>query len=308
MANIAFIFHGKIKNRKNIFSSIHKHFNSRHKFKLVFTERAGHSVLLAQKAVVEGFTHIICVGGDGSLNEVVNGIMKVKANVSNNRWSDIRLGVLPMGTGNDFAKSLNVSKDIEDLKRTIESDSFKVIDLGFAEYHNTSGEKQHRYFINITDVGMGGMVAERLSRYAKWMGTTLTYQRAILSTLLTYKNQSVKATSDTFVYEGKVMNFIIANGKYFGSGLGIAPDAMTDDGEFSVVIFGEISLLDYIKNLREVQKCKKISLPGLQYKSAREVYIESPSPGSLPIDMDGEFIGYAPVKLSIVPAVIKFLC
>lgn len=308
MANIAFIFHGKIKNRRNISSSIEKNFSSEHNLISLFTERVGHSALLAEQAVAEGFTHIICVGGDGSLNEIVNGIIKAKANLSNNRWSSVRLGVLPMGTGNDFAKSLNVSKDIEGLKQMIVLDSFKVIDLGFAEYHDTSGEKQNRYFINITDIGMGGMVAERLSGYGKWMGTTLTYQRAILSTLLTYKNQSLKATSDTFVYEGKVMNFIIANGKYFGSGLGIAPDAETDDGKFSVVIFGEISLLDYIKNLRNVQKCKKISLPGLQYKSAREVYIESPSPSSLPIDMDGEFIGYAPVKLSIVPAVIKFLC
>lgn len=139
------------------------------------------------------------------------------------------------------------------------------------------------------------------------MGATLTYQRAILTTLLTYKNQPVRAKADGFTYEGSIMNFIVANGKYFGSGLGIAPDAVADDGEFSVVILGEISLTDYIKNLGSVQKCRKISHPGLHYKSAKEVFIDSPA-GPLAIDMDGEFIGYSPMKVSITPAAVRFLC
>jgi diacylglycerol kinase family enzyme len=189
----------------------------------------------------------------------------------------------------------------------VEEDSFKTIDLGLVEFQNKAGEKQIRYFINITDVGMGGVVAERLSRYSKWMGAYLTYQRAILTTLLSYKHQPVKAVADSFTYEGSIMNFIVANGQYFGSGLGIAPDASATDGEFSVVILGEISLLDYIKNLGSVQKCQKISHPDLHYQSAKEVVIDSPA-GPLAIDMDGEFIGYSPMKVTVAPASVKFLC
>jgi YegS/Rv2252/BmrU family lipid kinase len=307
MANIAFIFHGRIKHRNTIFMELQRTFGSAHQLKCFVTETAGHSVVLAEQAIREGYTHIICVGGDGSLNEVANGLMKAKANVPSDVWNNIRLGVLPMGTGNDFAKTLNTPKDAGGLKRIIESDKFKAIDLGLVVFHNKAGQKQSRYFINITDVGMGGVVAEHLSRYSKWMGAYLTYQRAILTTLLTYKHQPVKAVADTFTYEGSIMNFIVANGKYFGSGLGIAPDADAADGKFSIVILGEISLLDYIRNLGKVQKCQKISHPELHYKSAREVSIESPV-GPLAIDMDGEFIGYSPMTVSVVPTSVRFLC
>jgi YegS/Rv2252/BmrU family lipid kinase len=307
MANIAFIFHGRIKNRDKIFAALQLTFGAAHQLKSYVTETAGHSAVLAEQAVKEGNTHIICVGGDGSLNEVANGLMQAKATTASNGWANIRMGVLPMGTGNDFVKTVNAPNDAEVLKRVIEADSHKTIDLGRVEYHNRKGEKQSRYFINITDVGMGGVVAERLSRYSKWMGAYLTYQRAILTTLLTYRHQPVKAVADSFTYEGSIMNFIVANGKYFGSGLGIAPDAVADDGEFSVVILGEISLLDYIRNLGDVQKCRKISHPDLHYKSAKEVFIDSPA-GPLAIDMDGEFIGYSPMKVTVAPASVRFLC
>lgn len=307
MPTIAFIFHGRISNHQCIFNGLQQTFGASHQLKSYVTENAGHSVMLAQQAVAEGCTHIVCVGGDGSLNEVANGLMKAKQTLSSDVWKIIRMGVLPMGTGNDFVKTVNAPKDAEGLKRLIESDSYKTIDLGLVEYFNKASEKQTRHFINITDVGMGGVVAERLSRYSKWMGATLTYQRAILTTLLTYKNQPIKAKANSFSYEGNIMNFIIANGKYFGSGLGIASDAVADDGEFSVVVLGEISLFDYIKNLGDVQKCRRISHPDLHYKTAKEVYIESPA-GPLAIDMDGEFIGYSPMKVSVVSAAVRFLC
>lgn len=307
MANIAFIFHGRIKNSDKVFAELQTTFGAAHQLKSYITESAGHSVALAEQAVREGNTHVICVGGDGSLNEVANGLMKVKANLGSDIWSKLRMGVLPMGTGNDFVKTVKAPPDAEGLKRLIEADTYQTIDLGLVEYHNRKGEKQSRYFINITDVGMGGVVAERLSNYSKWMGAYLTYQRAILTTLLTYKHQPVKAVADSFTYEGSIMNFIVANGKYFGSGLGIAPDAEVTDGAFSIVVLGEISLIDYIKNLGNVQKCEKIIHPELQYKSAKEVLIDSPA-GPLAIDMDGEFIGYSPMKVTVAPASVKFLC
>lgn len=306
MRHIAFIFHGKIKNREPLIADLETTFGASAILKTYVTERTGHSAELATLAVKEGCTHLICVGGDGSLNEVANGLMKAKISCSEEVWKSIRLGVLPLGTGNDFVKTVHAPTDVAGLKQVIENDTYETIDLGFVEYQSKEGEKQSRYFINITDVGMGGVVAEKLSYYSKWMGAALTYQRAILSTLLSYKHQPLKAVADSFTYEGSVMNFIVANGKYFGSGLGIAPDANPSDGKFSVVILGEISLLDYIKNLGEVKKCRKIIHPDLQYKSAKEVLVES-SAAPLPIDMDGEFIGYSPMKVSVVPSAIRFL-
>ena len=307
MADIAFILHGRTKNRTSIFSAVEKTLGSSHRLKFFVTEPNVYAVRLAELAVSEGFTHIVSIGGDGTLNEVANGLMKAKESMHNNSWKNIRMGCLPMGTGNDFIKTLNVPANIQAFKEVLEADRFKTIDLGLVEFRSKTGELAIRYFINITDVGMGGLVAEKLSRYSRWMGPLLTYQRAILSTLLTYKSQTVNAQGDSFAYDGEILNFIVANGKYFGSGLGIAPHASIDDGQLSIVVLGKISLLDYIKLLSQVRQCKPITHPAFYYTSAKELRLYSPS-GPLPIDMDGEFIGYSPMKVSIVPGALRFLC
>lgn len=307
MADIAFISHGRAKKRGSIFSALEKTLGSSHRIKFFVTERTLNAFRLAELAVTEGFTHILSIGGDGTLNEVANGLMKAKQTMPDDHWSHVRMGGLPMGTANDFLKTLDVPTDVQTLKEALETDSFKNIDLGLVEFNAKSGEPASRYFINITDLGMGGVVAEKLSRYSRWMGPLLTYQRAILSTLLTYKSQTINAAADSFTYDGEILNFVVANGKYFGSGLGIAPHATIDDGQLSIVILGKISLLDYMKLLSKVRQCKPITHPAFYYKSAKEIRINSPS-GPLPIDMDGEFIGYSPMKVTVVPRALRFLC
>jgi YegS/Rv2252/BmrU family lipid kinase len=299
MKNLAFIIHGKVTHRDRLVNELKNIFKGDYTLQFLYTEHKDHSIELATHAVVNDATHVICVGGDGSLNEVANGIMQV-------RNENVRMGALPNGTGNDFVKTMQVTNNINDLKKYIDADSYREIDLGLVQFMGIDGKTSQRYFINITDVGMGGVVAEKLSSASKWMGATVKYQKAILSTLLTYKNQSLKATADNFTHHGKVMNFIVANGKYFGSGMGIAPDAKPDDGLFSIVIVGEISMLDYLKNLGTVKKCQRIVHPELKYLSAAEVLVEATAE-PLAIDMDGEFIGYSPMKIIVVPKAIKFL-
>jgi diacylglycerol kinase (ATP) len=307
MFNIAFIFHGKIRKWNHIFSQLKQSFNADHKLASFITKSAMHSIELAEQAVMEGFTHIISIGGDGTLNEVANGLMNAKKQMSEEDWHRIRLGVLPMGTGNDFIKTVNAPKDIEGIQKLVLTDSFKNIDLGLVKYQATDGGTLSRYFINIADVGIGGVVVEKLNRYSRWLGPRLTYQRAILSTFLRYKGSTVKAIADDFTYEGRIKGLVVAKGKYFGSGLGIAPDAAPDNGQFAVVVLGEISMLDYLKNLRDVSRCKKIIHPGVHYKTAKKVLIES-SEEPMPLDIDGEFVGYTPLNISIAPSAIKFLC
>ena len=165
---------------------------------------------------------------------------------------------------------------------------------------------QSGYFINITDLGIGGVISRKLAGSRKLLGATLTYQAVIISTaFIGYKHQLIKAKADKFEYAGKIMNFIVANGKYFGSGLGIAPDAKPDDGLFSIVIVGDVSLWDYLMNLSTIRKCLKVKHPKLQYFDAEEICIKSES--LLPIDMDGEFIGYSPLKINIIHNVLTFI-
>ena len=301
MKRIAFIIHGRIAKNAKLTRDIATVFNGM-EYNLFATTEAQQATTLTQQAVSAGYNYIICIGGDGSLNEVVNGFMQSNTVLSNN----IYLGLLPYGTGNDFAKTMGISKNIAELKQYIETDSYKATDIGEVNYTNRSSDNATRYFINITDVGMGGLAAEKINSYPKWLPSNLAYQLAILSTLLSYKKKDMTADADTFSYAGRTMNIIVANGKYFGSGLGIAPHAQTNDGKLAIVIAADISLWDYIMNIGTVRKCQKVQHPQMLYHEAKTITVTAKEPMS--IDMDGEFIGYSPMRISIAPGCINFLC
>lgn len=301
MKRIAFIIHGRIAKNTKLIREIEAVFNGMD-YKLFTTTQAQHATTLTKQSIYSGYQYIVCVGGDGSLNEVVNGFMQLEA------WPGHRLflGLLPYGTGNDFAKTMGISKNIAELKQYIETDSYKATDIGEVNYTNRSSDNATRYFINITDVGMGGLAAEKINSYPKWLPSNLAYQLAILSTLLSYKKKDMTADADTFSYAGRTMNIIVANGKYFGSGLGIAPHAQTNDGKLAIVIAADISLWDYIINIGTVRKCEKVQHPQMLYYDAKTITVTANEPMS--IDMDGEFIGYSPMRISIAPGCINFLC
>ncbi len=303
MKKTAFVIHGKVRDKQHIINEIESTFSDNYKIEVFTSEYSGHAIELSCSAAEQGFNYIICIGGDGSLNEIVNGVMRAK---NRNKELDIKVGVLPYGTGNDFIKTIKSPHTLSGIKELIDSNSFKEIDLGIAQYKDLKGSDRSRYFINITDIGIGGVVVQNLGKYSKALGANFTYMRAIINTLLTYRNQPVKAIADEFTFEGKVKNFVVANGKYFGSGIGIAPDAEVDDGKFAIVILSEVSLIDFLKFSITFKKCEKIEHPQIIYKSAKEITVESLSIPQ-PIDMDGEFIGYSPMKIKILPKVLDFL-
>lgn len=303
MKKIAFIIHGKYKSNKEFKTQLDAVFQKDFEPLYYYTETAFHSVSLTEEAIQSGAPYIICCGGDGSLNECANGIMNQSK--QNKVLENITLGVLPMGTGNDFIKTISSPSNANDLKELIIRDQFKQIDLGLARFQDRDQKPLSRYFINITDIGIGGVVAEKLSRSSKMLGSYLTYQMSIVSSLMKYKKQPITVTADSFSYSGEVMNFIVANGKWFGSGLGIAPDADPADGQFDIVILGGLGLKEYIRHQSNVRKCEKIIHDEIKYFRAKKIAIRSEQ--KLPIDMDGEFVGYSPLEIEVIPCAIRFL-
>jgi YegS/Rv2252/BmrU family lipid kinase len=302
MKKIAFIMHGKLKHRNKICAELEEVFNNHYETVFCATEYADHGIELTYNAIVQGTEYVICVGGDGTMNQVANGIMKA---ANENPQLHIKAGLLPHGTGNDFAKTIGVTYNLHKLKQFIDNGLYKPVDLGLVNYTSPAGSDESRYFVNITDVGIGGTIAQKLVTASKAWGPTITYQKAILTTLLTYRKQEINITAGNFTYTGKALNFIIANGKYFGGGLGIAPHATANDGLFALVVAGNISILDYLLNLGQVRQCKPIDHPQLQYLSASRVAVNGPVP--MPIDMDGEFIGFSPMNVAVVPGAINML-
>ncbi|MBL7777944.1 MAG: YegS/Rv2252/BmrU family lipid kinase [Chitinophagales bacterium] len=299
MKKIGFVVHGKLSNHTSLISELNNNF-SLYSTTIKYTEHAQHAIELATALCAEQVDYLIAVGGDGTLNEVINGVMR-----SGN--TQIKLGVLPYGSGNDFVKTIHAPSSVTGLAVLIKNDQYKPIDLLHCTFTSPDGNPAKRYCINITDVGMGGDIAEQLNRSNKWLGATLTYQYFIVKTLLTYRPKMIRIKSDELNYEGSVMNFCMCNGKYFGSGLGVSPHSLVDDGKMNLVCIGEVSLLDYIKNFAAIKKCEPLIHPQVFYATANYIQIDGANE-RLPIDLDGEFAGYSPMNVRVLPNALYFLC
>jgi diacylglycerol kinase (ATP) len=315
MSKIAFLINRLIKNYDTILKDIQNTF-AETDYQLYFSDFSGHLVDLAQKALKDGKNTIITVGGDGTHNEVINGVL-AHFKIGNNseiesydleNLKKIRLGLYPAGTGNDFSKSINIKPNALQLKNEIANGKSRLLDLGWTSFTDKQNKPTNRFFINITDVGMGGEVARKLENKIPLLSNKTQYAIRIVSTFLTYKKASIQAKSENYDWKGQVMNFIVANGKWFGNGLGVAPDAVLDDGFFEIAILGDIGLLDYLKHLDTVKKGEKVIHPEVNYNRFKEITITSGDGSSVPIDMDGEFVGYAPLTLKNIPQTINFIC
>lgn len=241
---------------------------------------------------------MVAVGGDGTLHEVINGVLQ--SNISANEYPAI--GLLPHGSANDFARTACISNAIEELFELIQSNTTQKIDLGKIILQQ---KQETRYFINIAGVGLGPEVVQNLERSSSVMGPGFNYFKHIIKGFLSYVKKEVSCTSSTWQWKGKLLQMAVANGRYFGNAICMAPDAKLTDGKFQVAIFGDLSIWDYLKNLGNLKKGVKINLPEVSYHEAQEVLLESND--SCSIEADGEYVGLAPATISVLPEVIHFL-
>jgi diacylglycerol kinase (ATP) len=249
------------------------------------TEYDKHAEKIAKELCNDTCDAVLVCGGDGSLNQAANGVFS-----SNN--PNTPLAIWPSGTGNDFVKTLEVPQSFQELKASIEQGNFKEIDLPCMEW---DGRK--RVYLNVTDLGLGGCVAYDMMRSKRRLGSFLTYQWLIVKNLLRFKKRAIRFELDGKAIEARAMNFVVANARYFGSGLGISPESQLTDGLLEVIVIGDLNIFEYLYFVPKVRKCKKLSYHKIQYYSAKKISIETEVP--MPIDMDGEFVGFSPLVISI---------
>ena len=264
----------------------------------ISTLRKKHAIELAKQATENGCDYMVAVGGDGTLHEVINGMLQ--ANIPANEYPAI--GLLPYGSANDFARSAGITNSIAALIALIQSNTTQKIDLGKIIIQQT---QETRYFINIAGVGLGSEVAQNLERSSSVLGPDFNYFKHIIKGFLSYVKKEVSCTSSTWQWKGKLLQMAVANGRYFGKAICIAPDAKLTDGQFQVAIFGDLSIWDYLKNFSNLKKGVKINLPQVSYHDTNEVLLESNA--SCGIEADGEYVGLAPATISVLPKAICFL-
>ena len=259
--------------------------------------------LLGAKAVDRWFDIILAAGGDGTVHQVVNGMLSRK-----HLYRLPPLGIIPIGSGNDFARCLNITREPAKLIDAIQNLRTRLIDIGHITYHKThsANETTTRFFINEADIGMGPEVVRKVTASGRPFGSAIAYYTAILSTFATYKPLPVKATTPTWTWEGRIRTLAIANGNYYGNGLCISPDAKPDDGRFGTFICGPVSVFDFIRHSGSLKKGRHVRIPEIVYNQTDAIELTSPEP--CVIETDGEIAGYLPAKIELLPQAISILC
>lgn len=252
------------------------------------------------KAVSEKYDLLIAAGGDGTINQVVNGMLSVNAPVEQLPM----LSVLPVGSGNDFARTVNITLSTNDLQKRLTCLMPRLMDIGSVTFQKNNKE-EHVYFINVASAGMGPEVLNTMGAGKKRLGSAVAYYIAILTTFWSYRCIPVTIKTKAWQWNNKLRTLAIGNGKYFGHGLCIAPDAKPDDGIFSAFVCGGVSVLDFVRYSNTLKKSRKVIHPKIEYKTAEKLELTSESPCR--IEADGELLGFLPARVEVIPGRIKFL-
>jgi diacylglycerol kinase (ATP) len=268
-------------------------------FEVAFSQYQGHAVELGRSIRERGFSRVICVGGDGTLHEVVNGAMSAgDANPLPH------LGIIPTGTGSDFARALGIPFKLEEACRRLESPASRASDLGVVSYW--SGERmEQRYFVNAAGFGYDAEVVSRRNGFNRYFRGTIPYLASLAATLLSYQNKPLNVTIDGVRGERRVNALVLAIGNYFGGGMRIAPNAEIDDGRFDVITIGDVGRIDLARNVPRVYRGTHLQHPKVTAERATEVQIESRE--RVMLQADGELLGVVPARLRILPGALTVL-
>jgi YegS/Rv2252/BmrU family lipid kinase len=258
-----------------------------------FSERPGHLIELARTAVDDGATLVVAAGGDGTLNEVVNGIAE----------RDVDLATIPLGTGMDFVRTYGIPTRFDDAVRVALTGEPRTIDAGRVHYRTWAGEPAERWFANVGSVGMSGAVAQRANGMSKALGGKATFFYALTRVFLEWQNTEVTVTFDDGERRGRMHDVIVANGMWHGGGMKLAPGARPDDGLFDIVLIGDVSKLDFLTTAPKIYKGAHVHHPKVEVLRSRRVEVDAPE--TLPIELEGEQVGTTPVTFEVVPGALR---
>ena len=267
-------------------------------FDYEYTEGVGHAIELARVAASNGYRYVVAVGGDGTVNEVANGILCSAGS------SNTSLGVVSTGTGSDFTRSVGIPRNYAVACSFLTSSRRLLIDVGVVEY-KSKGQSLQRFFINAAGVGFDAAVVEATERLPKYFGGTIPYLFGLLRSLFGYKNKSVVLHLGTKVENKRILSVVIANGCYFGGGMYMAPQAELNDSLLDVVIVGDIGKLELLKALPMVYKGTHINHPKVRMEKATHITVESSE--RILVHADGELLGEGPASFWLMPAALSIV-
>ncbi len=272
---------------------------------IVFTEGQNHALQMTQDLIEkEGFRKIIVVGGDGTLNEVVNGVFKQMRY----RTMEIQIGLITVGTGNDWGRMYEIPETYKEQVKIIRNGRFILQDIGVVKYRHAS-EEDNRYFANIAGMGYDALVAKKTNvMKQKGKGGAIVYLLNLLSGLFQYKNVQLDIEADgKHVFSGKVFTMSIGICKYNGAGMMQLPFAVPDDGLFDVTVIRKTTKLRVVKNIKNLYDGSFISMPEVETFTGKKFTIRSTPSDKLFLETDGESLGHSPLDFEVIPRAAKMI-
>ncbi len=274
-----------------------------------FTERAMHAADLTRSALREGHDLVIAVGGDGTINEVVNGFFEPAQPGEPPRpvRADAALALLPRGTGGDLRRTVGLDGDLPQCAARLKGEPGRV-DVGRVDYTADDGAAKSRYFINVGEVGVGAKVVQIANRSTKRLGGKVTFTIASLRALTGWHDLHVRAFFDDEPAQDLwITTLAVANGKYFGGGMMVAPEARLDDGQFHVTIWSGYGLSDFVLKRGSMYDGSHVNLEGTRTRTARAVRLEPLGSTPMEVEVDGERLGRLPATFTILPGALRLV-
>jgi diacylglycerol kinase (ATP) len=265
-------------------------------YELAVTERRHHAVELAREAIDGGYRYLVAVGGDGTIHEVVNGMMGPEGP----RNPEAVLGIVSAGSGSDFARTFGLPDDLTGGVHHLAGDGFMEIDCGRVTF-TTEGGEATRWFPNIAECGLGADVVRRAERLPRRLGRS-RYLIGFWLALGTFKGQTGTVKVAERGYEGRVCNIVVANCQFFGGGMHVAPKASPNDGRFDVLVqIG--SKADYVATITKIFKGTHIPSDTIKEFRGRQVSVATAKP--MRVEADGELLGTTPATFSVAELALR---
>lgn len=252
------------------------------------------------KALRNGARLVVAIGGDGTIQEVVNGMF------SNGHLIDpeCRLGIINCGTGHGFAQSLGLPSSIEAQMDLLTAGDCRAIDLGRVSFRDCRGEIRRRYFVNECQLGIGASVVRRVQGQHKKLGGAVAFGLGVLETVFEHENQTIAMTLDRKeAIEGMVTGIVVANGAFTGGGMNLAPTARLDDGTLKVLVMHDLSVWERLQSFPRIYTGSHLRMPIFSYHETTSLNVESRE--SVRVEADGELLGETPCVVEAIPSVLK---
>lgn len=291
------------ENWSSIASDLRTHFGP---FQVAFTKGPGDGIELAKRAALEGRKFVIACGGDGTINEIANGIIESGA--------DCELGIFPSGTGGDFRRTLGIPSELREAARALKNGKTKAIDIGKVTFQDHSGETATRYFLNVSSFGLAASIIERVkgSSSLNWLPLDTVRGRASFA-LSTLQEVAALATTNVRIRldDGDerplaTVNFCIANARYFGGGMLIAPEAKINDGFLDVINIGDINTAKILLNAYTLYRGTHLNLAEVRDVLAKRIEARPLNDNDeVHIEVDGELLGRLPATYEVIPSALK---